>query len=52
MVFTAGELTQRCDHLLAFQARIEEAEDSIADLKDKNAALQNEVTFRHIISFS
>ena len=32
------------DLLSAFQAKILEAEDSIADLKDKHAKLQNLVT--------
>ena len=43
MVFSAGELIYGLDLLLAYQAKIKEAEDSIADLKDKSAKLRNEV---------
>ena len=45
MICSVGKFTYDQDHLLAFQTRIKEADDSIADLKDKNAALQKEVTF-------
>jgi len=45
MVCSVGELSQGQEEISAAQIRIQEAEDSIANLKDKNAALQEEVTF-------
>jgi len=50
MICFAGDLTKGQDQLSALQTRIKEAEDSIADLKDKNAALQKEVKFSSRIS--
>ena len=44
MVCSVGELSQGQEEISAAQIRIQEAEDSIANLKDKNAALQEEVT--------
>jgi len=39
----AGKVTYGLDLLSAFQAKIQEAEDCIADLKKTHAKLQNEV---------
>jgi len=44
MIFSEGELTYGLDLLSAYQAKIKEAEDCIADLKDTSAKLRNEVT--------
>jgi len=40
-------MIQGQDHLSAFQVRIKKAEDSIADLKDNNVALQEKVILNH-----